>query len=269
MVTSKVKVESKTVAVEGGVLAYEVQGAGPAVLCLPSLGDTRREYERFAPALVEAGYRVITTDLRGMGGSAGKFKSFKISDLCNDITAILNAENIEQVILVGCSVSGASAGLYAANHPERVKSLVLFNPIMHTGNRLTAFLLVSALKVPGLGRVIWLSYFKSLYPSRPVEPEYLAQLGELLKQPGAMKSVGGLCMARRIDDDITRIGVPALVYFGSKDPDFKDTQAEADLVQHQMPAARVKVLEGLGHYPQREQPEAVLPEVLEWLAAPK
>lgn len=258
-------VSTRTIAVAGGKLAYEVSGEGPVVLCLPSLGDTRREYEFFAPALVQAGYRVISTDLRGMGGSEGRFKSFNIPQLCADITAILDAENVGQVILVGCSVSGASAGLYAADHPERVKGLIMFNPIMHTGNLFISYLMAGALKLPGLGKKIWLSYFKTLYPSRPVEAEYLAQLKELLGKPGAMKSIVGMCRARRIDNDIQRIQVPTLIYFGSKDPDFKNPQAEADLVQQKIPAARIKVLAGLGHYPHREQPEAVLPEVLNWL----
>ena len=74
---------------------------------LPSLGDIRREFELFAPALVEAGYRVITTDLRGMG-STGTFKSFNLSDLCNDITAILDAEKAGEVILVGLLDFGRS-----------------------------------------------------------------------------------------------------------------------------------------------------------------
>jgi pimeloyl-ACP methyl ester carboxylesterase len=260
-------VNIKTIVVADGKLAYEVNGEGQAVLCLPSLGDTRREYERFAPVLAKAGYRVISTDLRGMGGSEGRFKSFNIPELCEDITAILNAENISEVVLVACSVSGASAGLYAANHPERVKGLIMFNPLMHTGNLFVTFLMVSALRLPVLGRKIWLSYFKTLYPGRPVEPEYLAQLKELTGKPGAMASIAGMCMARRIDDDTSRIKVPALIYFGSKDPDFKDVQAEANLVQQKIPSARIKVLEGLGHYPQREQPEAVLPEVLDWLAS--
>lgn len=262
------KVE-KTIAVPGGKLAYDVQGEGPVVLCLPSLGDTRREYERFAPALVEAGYRVITTDLRGMGGSEGKFKAFNLPDLCDDITAIFDAEKVDRATLVGCSVSGASAGLYAVQHPERVKSLVMLSPIMHTGNRLIAYLLVGALSLPVVGKQVWLSYFKSLYPSRPLEADYFAGLKGFMSKPGAMKSVIGMCLAPRIDNDIQNIKVPALIFFGSKDPDFKNARTEADLVQSKLPAATIKVLEGLGHYPHREQPEAVLPETLEWLAAQK
>jgi pimeloyl-ACP methyl ester carboxylesterase len=257
----------KTVNVEGGVLAYEVAGTGPAVLCLPSLGDTRREYERLTPALVEAGYQVITTDLRGMGESRGKFRSHNLRDLTNDIKTILDAEKVTEAHLVACSVSGASAGLFAVENPARVKSLIMFNPIMHTGSRLTTALMVTALRTPGLGRQIWSSYFKSLYPSRPVEPEYLAQVVAETRKPGAMKSIADMCATPRIDREISQIKVPALIFFGSKDPDFKNAAQEAELVQREIPQAQVNVLEGLGHYPQREKPEAVLPQVLECLKA--
>ncbi|MBN9387901.1 MAG: alpha/beta hydrolase [Chloroflexi bacterium] len=268
---SKTLKEEKFVAVPGGKLAYTIEdqsaGKGGVVLCLPSLGDTRREYEFFAPALVEAGYRVITTDLRGMGDSVGQFKSFNLDALCDDITAILDAEKVDKATLVGCSVSGASIGLYAVRHPERVEKLVMLSPIMHTGNMLMGYLLTGVLSLPVIGRLFWATYFKSLYPSRPLEPDYFAELKGFLKRPGAMKSIIGMCLARRIDNDIQNIKVPTLIFFGTKDPDFKNARAEADLVQSKLPGANIKVLEGLGHYPHREKPESVLPETLAWLAA--
>ncbi len=127
MTGQTLKSEEKFVAVPGGRISYEVIGEGPAVLCLPSLGDTRREYERFVPALLEEGYMMITTDLRGMGQSRGSFKSHNVRDLANDIKAILDAERIEQAYLVACSVSGASAGLFTVEEPERVAGLIMFS----------------------------------------------------------------------------------------------------------------------------------------------
>jgi pimeloyl-ACP methyl ester carboxylesterase len=174
--------EQKSVAVPGGMLSYEIAGQGPVVLCLPSLGDTRREYDRVVPVLVEQGYRVMTTDLRGMGQSHGPFKIHTVANLTNDIKAILDAEGVEQAFLLGCSISGASAGLFAGEHPERVRALVLFSPLMRTGSRFSAFLLSTVLRLPGIGSMVWASYFKSLYPSHPVEPDYLEQIREAARQ---------------------------------------------------------------------------------------
>jgi pimeloyl-ACP methyl ester carboxylesterase len=261
------KTENKFVAVKGGKLAYEVTGSGPAVLCLPSLGDTRREYERFAPALVEAGYRVLVADLRGMGQSRGQFKSHSLADLSNDIGAVLDAEGIDKAYLVGCSVSGASIGLFAIEHPERVLGLAMFGPLMHTGNRVGTALLVGSLRTPGLGRMVWNNYFKTLYPARPLDPEYFEHIKANDSQPGAMKSIADMCATPRLDDRIGQIKAPTLIYIGSKDPDFKDAQAEVGRIKAKLPQAEIHLLDGFGHYPQRECPELVIPRVIEWLAA--
>ena len=53
-----------------GAIAYDDTGNGPLVVCAPSLGDVRGEYRLLAPQLVDAGYRVVTMDLRGLGESS-------------------------------------------------------------------------------------------------------------------------------------------------------------------------------------------------------
>ena len=49
-----------------GTIAYDdSQGDGQMVIMWPGMGALRSEYRYLAPALVEAGYRVVTADLRG------------------------------------------------------------------------------------------------------------------------------------------------------------------------------------------------------------
>ena len=83
--------QHKFIAIDNGRLGYTVHGTGTPILCLPGMGDTSREFEKLVSA-GEAGYRVITTDLRGNGLSAGIFKSYQLSNLKEDIAAILDAE---------------------------------------------------------------------------------------------------------------------------------------------------------------------------------
>lgn len=260
------KSEQKFAEVAGGKLSYEVAGTGPVILCLPGVGDTRRSYERFAPALVEAGYRVIITDLRGNGQSVGKFKSHNLRDLNSDIEAILDAEGVQQAFLAANSISGASAGLFAVEHPSRVLGLILFAPVFYTGGRLITALMVAALRTPRVGAALWGSYFKKLYPKHPLEADYLAQTKANLRQKGALKSLSDMAWTKHLDAQTSQIKVPTLIFFGTKDPDFKDAQVEAAKVQQAIPQAQIEVLDGFGHYPQREAVELVLPKTLDWLA---
>lgn len=261
--------EQKFVEVDGGKLSYEVMGDGPSVLCLPGMGDMRRVYERFAPALVKAGYRVITTDLRGNGQSIGKFASHNISDLTNDIGAILKAENIQQAYLAAGSISGASAGRYAIEHPEQVLGLILFSPVFYTASPLMMELMAAAIKLPKLGAVIWDGYFKKLYPKVPLEADYIVQAKANIRQKGAIKSLSDMARTRHLEDQTKQIKVPTLIFFGTVDPDFKDVNAEAARVQTDIPQAQIEILEGYGHYTQREASEIVIPKTLAWLASSK
>lgn len=52
-----------------GRVAYDVAGTGPLLVLLPGMGDLRASYRFLAPALMNAGYRVACTDLRGHGES--------------------------------------------------------------------------------------------------------------------------------------------------------------------------------------------------------
>jgi pimeloyl-ACP methyl ester carboxylesterase len=113
----------------GGVrLAYRTwgpAGAPPAVL-LHALGEQSSDWAVVAAALTPRA-RVYAPDLRGHGASdwAG---SYTIEQLTTDLAAFLDALDLDRVALVGHSVGGPPAYLYAARHPDRVARLVLEDP---------------------------------------------------------------------------------------------------------------------------------------------
>ena len=51
--------------VSEGRIAYEVWSDGPLMICAPGMGGLRFVYRFMAPSMIEAGYRVALTDLRG------------------------------------------------------------------------------------------------------------------------------------------------------------------------------------------------------------
>jgi pimeloyl-ACP methyl ester carboxylesterase len=248
-----------------GFIQYGVAGTGFPVLSLPSLGDTRHQNKYLVQGLLAGGYKVITTDLRGMGQSSGKFKSYSLVALADDIKSILDNEKIEKVVLVGNSISGASASLFALQNPDMVKALVLVNPMVRTGSLFMRLFLAGFLSIPGVGSNIWTTYFKSLFPSRPLDQDYLSELKSEVKKPYRMRSIVRMSYTSRLDDRMSELNVPALIFVGEKDPDYKDAAKEAAWLKQKIPASDVKFLEGLGHLPQYEKPETVNPVILNWL----
>ena len=100
-----------------GRIAYDVSGTGPLIIGVPGMGDLRSTFRHLTPALVAAGYRVATMDLRGQGDSDLTFDSFDDPAAASDIVAL--AEHLgEPAIVIGISMGAAAAVIAAAEHPE-------------------------------------------------------------------------------------------------------------------------------------------------------
>ena len=75
----------------GGRIAYDdTGGTGPLVLAIPGMGDLRSEFRLIRPALVAAGYRVVTMDLRGHGESSARWDDYSAHAIGNDALALLD-----------------------------------------------------------------------------------------------------------------------------------------------------------------------------------
>src|ERR1700759_2441609 len=111
----------------GGVaLDVEVQGEGRPVVLVHGWPDTKRLWSKQVPALVDAGFQVITYDQRGYGASdkPAAVDAYSIVFLAIDVTAILDHLDIERAHVVGHDWGSAVAWATAAFAPERVDHLV-------------------------------------------------------------------------------------------------------------------------------------------------
>jgi pimeloyl-ACP methyl ester carboxylesterase len=81
--------------IEGGRIAYDVTGTGPLVVLSHGIGDRRQAYRFLAPELAQAGYRVISADLRGHGESSMGWTSvtgteaITRTDIAGDLLALI------------------------------------------------------------------------------------------------------------------------------------------------------------------------------------
>jgi len=63
---------------------------------------------------------------------------------------------------------------------------------------------------------------------------------------------------------VNKVKQPALVLMGSKDPDFKNPEAEAKRVAEAV-RGEYKIIENAGHYPHAEMPEVTAPLMIEFM----
>lgn len=110
------------------VLAWEPdRPRKETIVLLHGYMDAAATWDLCAPPLVAAGYRVLAPDLRGYGASdrvpEGGYYHFP--DYVADVAHVLDAQVPGPVLLVGHSMGGTVATLYAGTRPERVQRLAL------------------------------------------------------------------------------------------------------------------------------------------------
>ncbi len=111
----------------GGVsLDVQVAGEGRPVVLVHGFPDTQRLWSKQVPALVDAGFQVITYDQRGYGASDKPegVDAYSIPFLAIDLTAILDHLGLEKAHLVGHDWGAAVVWATASLAPARVDHLV-------------------------------------------------------------------------------------------------------------------------------------------------
>jgi len=256
--------------VTDGIIAFDDQGQGPLVLCMPAGGDLRSEYRYLTPQLIAAGYRVVTMDMRGQGESSVDWPEYTDAALGSDMLALIKHLGSSPAFLIGASKAAGAALQASLQEPSLVRGLVLIGPFVAAPRsalltKLTVFLLLA----PPWGVALFSSYFPRMYPkARPADfEEHRRRVKAMLREPGRLHALRQL-FSESSGATYTRHGevqAPTLILMGSRDPDFKDPEQEARTLAGRLPHAAVQIIEGAGHHLQVEEPEVVGQSILAFL----
>jgi pimeloyl-ACP methyl ester carboxylesterase len=123
-------VKSRTVDVQGFRVHYLEEGpsGGKPVVLIHGLGGRAEDWRNLAPYLARAGFHVYMPDLLGYGrsGLPANF-SYSVEDEAGIVIGFFDALGLEHVDLGGWSMGGWIVQLVAAEAPERVARLMLFD----------------------------------------------------------------------------------------------------------------------------------------------
>jgi pimeloyl-ACP methyl ester carboxylesterase len=88
-------------------------------------------WRQVAEALRAAGHVVFTPTLTGFGERAHLLQpSLTIEDFATDVVSVIEAEELQQVILVGHSFAGAPISVVADRKPEALKRLIYLDAVV-------------------------------------------------------------------------------------------------------------------------------------------
>lgn len=102
---------------DGNHVAFDVEGSGPDIVLLHGITESRSAWDPLREGLRELG-RVVAVDLRGHGESE-QADSYGLDELAADVKAVCDEVGADQPILVGHSLGGIVASVYAADYPTQ------------------------------------------------------------------------------------------------------------------------------------------------------
>lgn len=251
-------------------LRYEEHGRGPPIVLIHGLGTSRYTWRRVLDPLARHG-RVIAPDLKGFGDSPKPIdRQYSIYDQAALVHDLIERLGLEDVTLIGHSLGGGVALAVALRleREGRLRRLMLIDSIGYA-QRLPMF--VKLLKTLLLGylsvhlvparlqvRAILRAAF---HDDARIEDAAVDAYARGLRTRAGRHAV--LQTARQIvPSDLAtltarypEIRAPTLILCGSEDT---ITPLEVGRRLHAaLPDSRLVVLEGVGHIPQEEAPDAV------------
>lgn len=252
-------------ALELALKRYGAAGGGVPVVLLHGLFGSSANWHSIAQRLGE-GRRALAPDLRNHGRSP-RSAEMTYPAMASDVLALLDAQGIDQAVLVGHSMGGKAAMWLALEHPERVAALAVADmaPAAYP-HRFDAIL--NALSAIDLTRI---------RDRRDAD----AQLAQDLPS-AALRGYLLANLVREADTWRWRIDLPALSaamaeIVGFPDPGGRQyagnalfiygtesdyvTGAHLPVIRTLFPLARLRAVANAGHWVYAEQPEAFLSAV--------
>jgi pimeloyl-ACP methyl ester carboxylesterase len=274
-------VQRHVLARDGTRIGYQVRGEGPAVVFANGLGGTYIAYRYLYDAL--GGYKTVCWDYRGLYTSAapGDPRANVMADHIDDLFAVLEAEQVDQFVVVGWSMGVQLALELVKCHRARVRGVLAINgsygrlfrtvvgarllgqviPMLLRLVRAQATLVGRAAKRLAGSDALIAAMVRVGLASETIDRELFRALAD---------GFGGLDWAiysdllTRLDehdceDMLSTIDIPVTIISG--DRDLMTPPATAEHMHRLIPGSRLVVIKGGTHYTPVEYPGVIVEEL--------
>jgi pimeloyl-ACP methyl ester carboxylesterase len=263
------KMEMERCEANGTSISFKRSGEGPPLFLLHGAEADHSMFEAFAAQLVPH-FTVIAYDQRDSGGTRNPPAPYGLSELADDLAALIVALGFPRAHVFGTSFGGAIAQVAAVHHPAQIDRLVL-------ASTFRVGVPMASINPRGFPRFIELrarlpeslpAFAEYFFP-----PSYLATYPQALsiftgnKRDAGQRERRGAVLAQPIEVTLGDIGAPTLVLAGSEDhliPPAHTLSLARDIA-----GARTAMIDGVGHVGTIQYPAAVAAEVIAFLQSKK
>ena len=281
----------RTIETNGVSLGVDDRGDGYPVVLIHGFPELAHSWRHQVPALVDAGFRPVSFDLRGSGASTGPsaVEEYSLMHQVGDVVGILDRLGLEQAVVVGHDWGSIITYATALSHPERVSHVVSLNvPYLGLVSGFPPTDVIASKLRDRLGYVLsfidpavseaafdrdparWLSQVYSRVGGRDgfLAPDDLSAYVEGFAGSGL---TGQFNLYRNIDrnlDEFKRLdksplSQPTLLVTVDLDPILPPSLAEP--MSEFVPDLTVAHITECGHWTQQEQPDALNRILIDWL----
>lgn len=265
----------------GQRIHYRDQGRrdGPAIILLHGSNASLHTWEPLVERL-GGDYRVVTLDLPGHGLTGGTpDKDYGAGGMMAAVDVVAARLDLDHFILGGNSMGGWVAWRYAVDHPERISALLLLDaagmPLRKGEKRPESNIGFRILQYP-LGR--WLatritpralveqSVRGSVSRQEIVDDAMIDRYWELLRFPGNREATVLRARTDRepaMEKRAAEIKAPTLILFGKEDALINASAAQS--FHERIAGSEVVLLDGIGHIPMEETPDATAAAIADFL----
>ena len=253
---------------------YIVDGDGPPVILIHGISASSADWWRLMPLLVSAGYQAIAVDMLGHGDSA-KPKDASLYTSQNVYAALeawIDSLGIETPFyLVGHSLGGYMSLTYALNHADRVRAMVLLNPLYSLKQLSRMLDLIMPLAGVGVGLLratpqwlvnSFLSYNDSFLSHVDHETRWAYSRDIKRASPHFLRIPAS---APDLTPKLPSIEPVTMVLWGEEDP-IEKADSFSQLVSR-LANATGKGIRDIGHHPHQSHPELVSRMILDFFAS--
>lgn len=250
-------------------LAVEIDGQGPALLCIHGLGGSSNTWTPVMGAF--EGMRVIRPDLPGSARSPLGREALSIETYVDALAGVLAELEVDTLHIAAHSLGTIVAQHFAVAHPARVKSLALFGPLAAPPDAGRAGIRARAELARG-GDAAMQEIADAIVKgatsaqTKSDQPAVLALVREsVMRQPpeGYAQSCEALAGAQPAA--VERLDVPALLVTG--DQDGVAPPANVETLAARIAGSRRIVVADCGHWTTYEKPQACIEALREFYAA--
>ncbi len=255
-----------------GFVHYQVAGPEEGQLVVLTHGFSVPFYvwDPTVEALVTAGFRVLRYDLFGRGYSARPDARYNRVFFEQQLLHLLDALGIRRPVdLVGVSMGGAIAAGFTVQHPDRVRRLVLIDPIHAPFH-------IAPMNVPVLGEYLMAVVYAPSLPERQMEdfyrperfPHWPDRYREQMRYRGFRRALLSTLRAFLREDQmevyqhVGRQKRPVFLIWGREDKTVPFASSER---LRKIILDKFLAVEKAGHLPHYERPDVVNPALVDFL----